>query len=67
MDSQRGRSQTTKGIWMGRSANTIRGRGTDTLVLDVEGTDGRERGEEQKVHTPPTAPLSILLNIFPIY
>jgi hypothetical protein len=48
MDSQRGRSQTTKGIWMGRSANTIRGRGTDTLVLDVEGTDGRERGEEQK-------------------
>lgn len=48
MDSQRGRSQTTKGIWMGCSANTIRGRPTDTLVLDVEGTDGRERGEEQK-------------------
>ena len=51
MDSQRGRSQTTKGIWMGCSANTIRGRPTDTLVLDVEGTDGRERGEEQKVRS----------------
>jgi len=48
MNSQSGRSQTTKGIWLGRSVNPIRGKATDTLVLDVEGTDGRERGEEQK-------------------
>lgn len=41
MDSQRGRSQTTKGIWCARAA------GSHTLVLDVEGTDGREK-EDQK-------------------
>ncbi|ORY96959.1 RHD3/Sey1 [Syncephalastrum racemosum] len=35
------RSQTTKGIWMSR------GRGMHVLVMDVEGTDGRERGEDQ--------------------
>ncbi|KAG2179969.1 hypothetical protein INT43_003756 [Umbelopsis isabellina] len=35
------RRQTTKGIWMSR------GRGMDVLVMDVEGTDGRERGEDQ--------------------
>ncbi|KAJ1482729.1 root hair defective 3 GTP-binding protein-domain-containing protein [Baffinella frigidus] len=41
MDSQRGRSQTTKGIWCARAADS------HTLVLDVEGTDGREK-EDQK-------------------
>jgi len=35
------RRQTTKGIWMSR------GRGMHVLVMDVEGTDGRERGEDQ--------------------
>ncbi|KAI8080051.1 RHD3/Sey1 [Halteromyces radiatus] len=35
------RSQTTKGIWISR------GRGMHVLVMDVEGTDGRERGEDQ--------------------
>lgn len=35
------RRQTTKGIWMSR------GRGMPVLVMDVEGTDGRERGEDQ--------------------
>ncbi|KAG1467723.1 hypothetical protein G6F56_004249 [Rhizopus delemar] len=35
------RSQTTKGIWVSR------GRGMHVLVMDVEGTDGRERGEDQ--------------------
>jgi protein SEY1 len=35
------RRQTTKGIWMSR------GRGMGVLVMDVEGTDGRERGEDQ--------------------
>ncbi|CAO3702659.1 unnamed protein product [Rhizopus stolonifer] len=35
------RSQTTKGVWMSR------GRGMHVLVMDVEGTDGRERGEDQ--------------------
>lgn len=40
MDSKR-RQQTTKGIWMCPSAYS------STLVMDVEGTDGRERGEDQ--------------------
>lgn len=35
------RKQTTKGIWMGRA------REAPILVMDVEGTDGRERGEDQ--------------------
>ena len=35
------RSQTTKGIWMARCA----GIEPCTLVMDLEGTDGRERGE----------------------
>ncbi|KDQ57421.1 hypothetical protein JAAARDRAFT_130831 [Jaapia argillacea MUCL 33604] len=35
------RRQTTKGIWM------CRGKDMNVLVMDVEGTDGRERGEDQ--------------------
>ncbi|KAG6782097.1 hypothetical protein POTOM_011485 [Populus tomentosa] len=35
-------SQTTKGIWMARCA----GIEPCTLVMDLEGTDGRERGED---------------------
>ncbi|KAK6997085.1 protein SEY1 [Favolaschia claudopus] len=35
------RQQTTKGIWM------CRGKDMDIMVMDVEGTDGRERGEDQ--------------------
>ncbi|CAO1629264.1 unnamed protein product [Jaminaea pallidilutea] len=35
------RQQTTKGIWM------CRGQQMNVLVMDVEGTDGRERGEDQ--------------------
>ncbi|WVR06913.1 protein SEY1 [Kwoniella sp. DSM 27419] len=35
------RQQTTKGIWMCPSSYG------NTLVMDVEGTDGRERGEDQ--------------------
>ncbi|KAG6817484.1 Dynamin-like GTPase that mediates homotypic ER fusion [Tephrocybe sp. NHM501043] len=40
MDETR-RQQTTKGIWM------CRGRDMNVMVMDVEGTDGRERGEDQ--------------------
>ncbi|KAJ6498856.1 RHD3/Sey1 [Mycena sanguinolenta] len=35
------RKQTTKGIWM------CRGKDMNIMVMDVEGTDGRERGEDQ--------------------
>ena len=37
----RARQQTTKGIWL------CRGMDGNVLVMDVEGTDGRERGEDQ--------------------
>ncbi|PPR92756.1 hypothetical protein GOBAR_AA27912 [Gossypium barbadense] len=36
------RSQTTKGIWIAKCA----GLEPCTLVMDLEGTDGRERGED---------------------
>ncbi|CAN4086940.1 unnamed protein product [Withania somnifera] len=42
MDAYKGRSQTTKGIWMARCT----GIEPCTLVMDLEGTDGRERGED---------------------
>ncbi|WFD19925.1 Dynamin-like GTPase that mediates homotypic ER fusion [Malassezia caprae] len=38
---ERARQQTTKGIWL------CRGLERNVLVMDVEGTDGRERGEDQ--------------------
>nr|GEV96760.1 protein root hair defective 3-like [Tanacetum cinerariifolium] len=42
MDAYRGRSQTTKDIWMARCV----GIEPCTIVMDLEGTDGRERGED---------------------
>lgn len=42
MDAFRGRSQTTKGIWLAKCV----GIEPCTLVMDLEGTDGRERGED---------------------
>ncbi|XP_010481636.1 PREDICTED: protein ROOT HAIR DEFECTIVE 3 homolog 2-like [Camelina sativa] len=42
MDAFAGRSQTTKGIWMARCL----GIEPFTLAMDLEGTDGRERGED---------------------
>lgn len=35
------RKQTTKGIWLSKAVEA------DILVMDVEGTDGRERGDDQ--------------------
>lgn len=43
MDASSGRSQTTQGIWLALSPKL---KGDKTLVLDLEGTDGRERGED---------------------
>ncbi|KAF9166393.1 Dynamin-like GTPase that mediates homotypic ER fusion [Mortierella sp. AD011] len=39
--SENARMQTTKGIWISK------GRNMKVLIMDVEGTDGRERGEDQ--------------------
>lgn len=40
--NENSRTQTTKGIWLSNTTSS-----TNTLVMDVEGTDGRERGENQ--------------------
>ena len=42
MDAMAGRSQTTKGIWAARSPHLDR----CTVLIDCEGSDGRERGED---------------------
>lgn len=45
------RQQTTKGIWLSRAKEDEKqsefGMTRNILVMDVEGTDGRERGEDQ--------------------
>ncbi|KAJ2892155.1 Protein SEY1 [Zalerion maritima] len=44
------RQQTTKGIWMSKNKKEQRASfkmAENILVMDVEGTDGRERGEDQ--------------------
>jgi hypothetical protein len=51
--SEQDRRQTTRGIWMSKNkrgeVNGQQGKGMaeNILVMDVEGTDGRERGEDQ--------------------
>ena len=48
--SEQERRQTTKGIWMSknkRSPSGSKAMADNILVMDVEGTDGRERGEDQ--------------------
>eukprot|EP00250_Pteridium_aquilinum_P020464 c24824_g1_i1 orf=337-2970(-) len=43
MDAFKGRSQTTQGIWLARAKDIQ----PLTLIMDLEGTDGRERGEDE--------------------
>ena len=40
MDQTKGRSQTTRGIWLTTNKEN------NILVLDIEGTDSKERGEQ---------------------
>lgn len=42
MDAFKGRNQTTQGVWLAKAIDIE----PCTLVLDLEGTDGRERGED---------------------
>lgn len=43
MDAMVGRGQTTKGLWVSKSPKLSE---ITTLVMDLEGSDGRERGED---------------------
>ena len=50
--SEDDRRQTTKGIWMSKNKKShltteSKKMADNILVMDVEGTDGRERGEDQ--------------------
>ena len=52
--SETERRQTTKGIWLSKNKREKGGQddsavamAENILVMDVEGTDGRERGEDQ--------------------
>jgi hypothetical protein len=58
MDAELGRQQTTQGVWMGVAQ-------VDTpeiiLVMDVEGTDGRERGEEEVAFERKTSLFSLAI------
>lgn len=47
MDALAGRRQTTRGVWLAAAApRAPPGDPPLTLVLDLEGSDGRERGED---------------------
>ncbi|GBF96639.1 hypothetical protein Rsub_09272 [Raphidocelis subcapitata] len=43
MDALAGRMQTTRGVWLAKSPKIS---DITTLVMDLEGSDGRERGED---------------------
>lgn len=45
--SEAERRQTTKGIWLSKNKSSTSQMADNILVMDVEGTDGRERGEDQ--------------------
>ena len=43
MDAISGRTQTTKGIWLANSKKLSQPK---SFIIDLEGSDGRERGED---------------------
>ena len=49
MDSDQGRTQTTKGIWMAKNSDN------NILVFDIEGTDSKERGEQRMTFEQTTS------------
>ncbi|KAK7246108.1 hypothetical protein RIF29_40967 [Crotalaria pallida] len=58
MDAFRGRSQTTKGIWI---ANCV-GIEPRTIAMDLEGTDGRERGEDDTAFEKQSALFALAIS-----
>nr|XP_043633909.1 protein ROOT HAIR DEFECTIVE 3-like [Erigeron canadensis] len=57
MDTMAQRSQTTKGIWIARCV----GIEPCTVVMDLEGTDGRERGEDDTVFEKQSALFALVV------
>ncbi|KAM0944076.1 putative P-loop containing nucleoside triphosphate hydrolase [Dioscorea sansibarensis] len=58
MDAIRGRSQTTKGIWIAKCV----GIEHFTIVMDLEGTDGRERGEDDTTFEKQSALFALAIS-----
>ncbi|URD97478.1 GTP-binding protein that may be involved in cell development (By similarity) [Musa troglodytarum] len=58
MDAFRGRSQTTKGIWLAKCADVE----PFTVVMDLEGTDGRERGEDDTTFEKQSALFALAIS-----
>ncbi|XP_043690062.1 protein ROOT HAIR DEFECTIVE 3 homolog 2-like [Telopea speciosissima] len=58
MDAFRGRSQTTKGIWMAKCI----GIEPCTIAMDLEGTDGRERGEDDTAFEKQSALFALAIS-----
>ena len=50
------RRQTTKGVWMAiAESEQSDDNNNNTIVLDLEGSDGRERGEDDQTFEKQTA------------
>ncbi|XP_020704130.1 protein ROOT HAIR DEFECTIVE 3 homolog 2 [Dendrobium catenatum] len=58
MDALRGRVQTTKGIWIAKCLDIE----PCTIVIDLEGTDGRERGEDDTVFEKQSALFALAIS-----
>ncbi|TKY72348.1 ROOT HAIR DEFECTIVE 3-like 2 [Spatholobus suberectus] len=58
MDAFRGRSQTTKGIWIAKCV----GIEPFTIAMDLEGTDGRERGEDDTAFEKQSALFALAIS-----
>lgn len=57
MDATRGRAQTTKGIWL----NSCKQQNSNMLVMDLEGTDSGERGEDRTTFERQTSLFALAL------
>ena len=55
MDVSLGRSQTTKGVWLSHNTES------KLLVIDLEGTDSKERGDIGKTFEQSTALFALTL------
>lgn len=55
MDEATGRYQVTQGVWLGRDADA------GIIVMDLEGTDSRERGEDAATYERKSSLLALAL------
>ncbi|XP_022994736.1 protein ROOT HAIR DEFECTIVE 3 homolog 2-like isoform X1 [Cucurbita maxima] len=58
MDAYKGRVQTTKGVWVAKCV----GIEPCTIAMDLEGTDGRERGEDDTTFEKQSALFALAIS-----